>query len=115
MPEVKTFVYMDNVDIELTKIQLLSDYYQQRFNSLFSYISQALIGTILVTITLYYERVINIFNFSIIVIILTGVFFLAFRWIGSDYSNNIKNLAQLMAKVEKGEPLPSLEKLMKFS
>ena len=25
---------MDNTDIELTKIQLLSDYYQQRFNSL---------------------------------------------------------------------------------
>lgn len=102
-----------NREIELIKIQVLSEYYHSRFTFVSSIVVGGFIGIIVASMTLYYEGVINTLTFTVgssVALIVFGYFGL--NMIFKHYQADLVFVDKLLDCVQRGEPLPPIEQLM---
>jgi len=100
-----------NRDTELLKIQILADYYHSRFTTQASFLYGFIIAWAITFIALFYQKNIDIVIYYLSLLLgfisLGAFLYYAFK----DYSKKVNNIDGLIAKVNKGETLPSLEEL----
>jgi len=90
-------------------------------NAQFTFLAGGLIGILVLVLTLFYEGVFDVFGGRLLGLIpfaitLVGVFYAFSRILQSIKGQQIKYLSlvfELISKVEKGEPIPSLSELKK--
>jgi hypothetical protein len=108
-------------DCELQKIAIFDSHLQSHVNAQYTFLAGGLIGILLLVLTLFYEGAFDVFggNFLgliLFVIIIVGVFYAFRRILLSIKDLQTKYLSlvfDLISKVEKGEPIPSLSELQK--
>ena len=108
-------------DCELQKIAVFDSYLESNVNAQYTFLAGGLIGILVLVLTLFYEGVFDVFGgrfFGLIplAIILVGVFYAFWRILLSIKNQQTKYLSLvfgLISKVEKGEPIPSLNELEK--
>ena len=108
-------------DCELQKIAALRSYLEANVNAQFSFLAGGLIGILVLTITLFYDGVFDVFGgrllgFLLFALVLVGVFYAFSRILQSIKDQQTQNLSvifELISNVQKGEPLPSLPELKK--
>jgi hypothetical protein len=100
-----------NRDTELLKIQILADYYHSRFTTQASFLYGFIIAWGITFIALFYQKNIDmvIYTFSLSVGFIALGYFLYYAF--KDYSKKLNSVDELIAEVNKGEVLPSLEEL----
>jgi hypothetical protein len=108
-------------DCELQKIAVFNSYLEANVSAQFTFLAGGLIGILILGLTLFYEGVFDIFGgrfFGLVpfAIVLVGVFY-AFRrilrFIKDQQAKYLSLVFDLISKVEKGEPIPSLNELEK--
>ena len=108
-------------DCELQKIAVFNSYLEANVNAQFSFLAGGLIGTLVLVLTLFYEGVFDVFGGRFLgsipfAIIIVGIFY-AFRRIlqsiKDQQTTHLSIVFDLISKVEKGEPIPSLNELEK--
>jgi hypothetical protein len=108
-------------DCELQKIAVFNSYLEANVSAQFTFLAGGLIGILILGLTLFYEGVFDIFGgrfFGLVpfAIVLVGVFY-AFRrilrFIKDQQAKYLSLVFDLIIKVEKGEPIPSLNELEK--
>jgi len=108
-------------DSELHKIIVFNDYMLADVNARFTFLAGGLIGVLVLVLTMFYEGVFDIFGgrfWGLIpfAVVLAGIFYGFSRILQSIKSLEARNLSlvfDLISKVEKGEPIPSLNELQK--
>jgi hypothetical protein len=108
-------------DIELQKIAVFESYLQTQVNTQYTFLAGGLIGILVLVFSLFYEGVFDVFGGRYLgsipfVIILVGIFYAFSRILQSIKDQQTKYLSlifELISKVEKGEPIPSLNELEK--
>ena len=108
-------------DCELQKIATFRSYLEADVNAQFTFLAGGLIGILVLVITLFYEGVFDVFGGSLLgfipfFVVLVGVFYAFSRILQSIRSQQSRHLSlifDLIGKVEKGEPIPSLSELLK--
>ena len=88
-------------------------------NAKISFLAGGLIGILILVITLFYEGVFDVFGGRLLglvpfAVVLAGVFYAFSRILRSIKDQETRNLSlifDLISKVEKGEPIPSLAEL----
>ena len=106
---------------ELHKIAVFNSYLEANVNAQFNFLAGGLIGILILVLTLFYEGVFDVFGGRFLglipfAIILVGVFYAFSRILQSIKDQQTKCLSlvfDLISKVEKGEPIPSLNELEK--
>lgn len=108
-------------DCELQKISALNGYLEANVNAQFTFLAGGLIGILVLVLTLFYEGVFDVFGGRLLgliplAIVLVGVFY-AFnhilQLIKGQQTKHLSLIFDLISKVEKGEPIPSLNELKK--
>jgi uncharacterized protein YacL len=108
-----------NRDIDLQKIQILSDDFQAYFNVGASIGVGGLIGLLILALTAYYNKQFSsdvMTNLYLTLIAVVGVyilFFVLIKFLDKRSNEFLAFVDKLQAKVEKGENLPLLTKLKK--
>jgi hypothetical protein len=108
-------------DCELQKIAIFDSHLQSHVNAQYTFLAGGLIGILLLVLTLFIEGAFDVFGGSFLglvpfAIILVGVFYAFRRILQSIQNQQTKHLSlvfDLIRKVEKGEPIPSLNELEK--
>jgi hypothetical protein len=108
-------------DCELQKIAVFDSYLEDNVNAQYTFLAGGLIGILVLVLTLFYEGVFDVFGGRFLglisfAIILVGVFYAFKRILQSIKDQQTKYLSlvfDLISKVEKGEPIPSLNELEK--
>ena len=108
-------------DIELQKIAVFEGFLQTNVNAQYTFLAGGLIGILVLVLTLFYEGVFDLFGGRIagvipFLIVLVGTFYTFSRILKSIKRQQTKYLSlvfDLISKVEKGEPIPSLNELEK--
>jgi hypothetical protein len=108
-------------DCELQKIGAFRSYLEASVNAQFSFLAGGLIGILILVITLFYEGVFDVFGGRLLglvpfAVVLAGVFYAFSRILRSIKDQQTRHLSlifDLISKVEKGEPIPSLSELEK--
>jgi hypothetical protein len=108
-------------DCELQKIAVFEGYLSANVNAQYTFLAGGLIGILVLVLTLFYEGVFDVFGGRFLgliplAIILVGVFYANWRILQSIKDQQIKQLSlvfDLISKIEKGEPIPSLNELEK--
>ena len=108
-------------DCELQKIVAFGSYLEANVNAQYTFLAGGLIGILVLVLTLFYEGVFDVFGGRLLglipfAMILVGVFYANTRILQSINNQQIKHLSlvfDLISKVEKGEPIPSLNELEK--
>lgn len=108
-------------EIELQKIAVFNDYLQATVDPQYSFLAGGLIGILVLVFTLLYEGVFDVFGGRFLglipfTVILVGVFYTFSRILRSIKDQQTKYLSlifALISKVERGEPIPSLNELKK--
>jgi hypothetical protein len=106
-------------DIELQKLGAFRSYLDADVNAQFSFLAGGLIGVLILVITLFYEGVFDgfggrLFGLVPFAFILAGIFFAFSRILRSIKDQQTRHLSlifDLISKVEKEEPIPSLSEL----
>ena len=103
-----------NKDSDLLKIQILADYYQASFSFLGSIISGALIGLLVLAVTLRFENVFGDISYYVFI----GAIMLVFLFFGTrtirSYHSDLEKIDNLFIRVQNGETLPSITELRKI-
>jgi hypothetical protein len=111
---------MDKQDIEFQKVQILNDYFQTRVNALYSYVYGAIVGILVLMLTLYYNKVFDLLgnamaNLFFFIVILIGIGFVfksyLLKPVGKTHDEYLAVIDNLFLKVENGETLNSLSEL----
>ena len=102
-----------NKDSDLLKIQILADYYQASFSFLGSIVSGALIGLLVVAITLRFENVFSDIGYYVFLGIICPFFLFYGRRTYRSYYSDLEKIDKLFIRVQNGETLPSITELMK--
>ena len=108
-------------DCELHKIAVFNSYLEASVNAQFNFLAGGLIGILVLVLTLFYEGVFDVFGGRFLglipfAIILGGVFYAFSRILKSikDQQNRyLSFMFDLISKIERGEPIPSLNELEK--
>jgi hypothetical protein len=108
-------------DCELQKIAVFGSYLEANVNAQYTFLAGGLIGILVLVLTLFYEGVFDVFGGRLLgiipfTIILVGVFYANTRILQAINNQQIKHLSllfDLISKVEKEEPIPSLNELKK--
>ena len=108
-------------DCELHKIAVFNSYLEANVNAQFNFLAGGLIGILVLVLTLFYEGVFDVFGGRFLglipfAIVLLGVFYAFIRILQIIKDQQTKHLSlvfDLISKVEKGEPIPSLNELEK--
>jgi hypothetical protein len=108
-------------DCELQKIAVFDSYLVANVNAQYTFLAGGLIGILVLVLTLFYEGVFDVFGgrfWGLIpfAIVLVGVFYPFGRILQLIKDQQTKYLSlvfDLISKVEKGEPIPSLSELEK--
>jgi len=102
---------MTNQDIDLQKIQILESSYQGWFNFRVTIIGGGFIGGIILVATLFYETILPTYGAIIgYVIVFVGAFYMM-REMSKMHNDHITFVSGLMARMEKGEKLESIQEL----
>ena len=103
-----------NKDSDLLKIQILTDYYQASFSFFGSVVSGAIIGLLVVAITLRFENVFSDITYYIVlgVILIFASFYIT--RIYRSYHSDLEKIDNLFIRVQNGETLPSITELRKM-
>jgi hypothetical protein len=108
-------------DCELQKIAVFDSYLEANVNAQYTFLAGGLIGILVLVLTLFYEGVFDVFGgrfWGLIPfgVVLVGVFYAFRRILQSIKGQQTKYLSlvfDLISRVEKGEPIPSLNDLEK--
>ena len=108
-------------DCELQKIASFESHLQANINALYTFLAGGLIGILALVFTLYFGGVFDVFGgrllgFIPFAVVLVGVFYAFNRILQSIKDQQTRHLSlvfDLISKVEKGEPIPSLKELEK--
>ena len=108
-------------ETELQKIAVFSSYLEANVMSQYSFLAGGLIGILVLVLTLFYQGVFDLFGGRFLglfpfVIVLVGVFYVFSRILQFIKDQHVRYLSltfDLISKVEKGEPLPTLNELRK--
>jgi hypothetical protein len=108
-------------DCELHKIVIFDDYLVANINAQYTFLAGGLIGVLVLGLTLFYGGVFDVFGGRLLglipfAIILVGIFYAFSRILKSIKKKQAQYLSlifDLISKVEKGEPIPSLNELEK--
>jgi hypothetical protein len=103
-----------NKDSDLLKIQILADYYQASFNFLGSVVSGALIGLLVVAVTLRLENVLADISYYLLLGVILFFFLLYGRRTYGAYHSDLEKIDNLFIRVQNGETLPSITELRKI-
>jgi predicted transporter len=103
-----------NKDSDLLKIQILADYYQASFSFFGSVVSGAIIGLLVVAITLRLENVFSDITYYIVlgVILIFASFYIT--RIYRSYHSDLEKIDNLFIRVQNGETLQSITELRKM-
>ncbi len=102
---------MTREDIDLQKIQILESSYQGWFNFRVSYIAGGFIGVLVLVATLWFENILPAYGGIIgYGIVFVGAFYMVIE-MSKMHNDHIAFISSLVARVEKGEQLESIEKL----
>ena len=108
-------------DCELHKVIIFNSYLEANVNAQFTFLAGGLIGILVLVLTVFYEGVFDVFGgrflgFIAFAIVLIGVFYAFSRilqFIKKQQTEYLSLVFDLISKVEKGEPIPSLGVLEK--
>jgi hypothetical protein len=106
-------------DCELQKIAVFHSHLESNVNAQYSFLAGGLIGILVLVFTFFYGGVFDVFGGRFLglipfAIILVGVFYAFTRilqFIKNQQSKHLSLVFDLISKVEKGEPIPSLNEL----
>ena len=106
-------------DCELQKIAVFDSYLRDNVNAQYTFLAGGLIGILVLVLTLFYEGVFDVFGgrfWGLIpfALVLVGVFYafkLILQFIKDQQTKYLSLVFDLITKVEKGEPIPSLNEL----
>ena len=106
---------------EFHKIAAFNSYLEANVNSQFTFLAGGLIGILVLILTLFIEGVFDVFGGRFLgvvpfTIVLVGVFYAFSRilqFIKNQQTKYLSLIFDLIDKVEKGEPIPSLNELKK--
>ena len=105
---------MTQQDVDFQKIQVLSSSYQGWFSFKVSLIAGGIVGALILTATMYYQNIVNLYGAYLGYAIVT-VGALCFIWdIRKAHDEHISFINGLMLRIEKGEKLESIEELRKL-
>jgi len=102
-----------NKDSDLLKIQILADYYQASFSFLGSIVSGAVIGFLVVAITLRLENVFSDISYYGFLGVIFSFFLFYGRRTYRSYHSDLEKIDKLFIRVQNGETLPSITELRK--
>jgi hypothetical protein len=108
-------------DCELHKIAVFDDYLVANINAQHTFLAGGLIGILVLVLTLFYEGVLDVFvgrllgliPFAIVLVVVFYAFSRIMKSIKNQQTKNLSLVFDLISKVEKGEPIPSLNELQK--
>ena len=108
-------------DCELRKIAIFDSYLVANVNAQYTFLAGGLIGILVLDLTFFYEGVFDVFGGRFIGLIpftvtLIGLFYAFSRILWSIKGQQTKDLSlefDLINKIEIGEPIPSLNELIK--
>ncbi len=108
-------------ECELQKIAVFENYLNTAVNAQYSFLAGGLIGVLILVLTLFVGGVFDVFGgrvFALVpfAVLLAGIFYANYRILLSINSRHTKFNAlvfDLIARVEKGEPIPPLAELEK--
>jgi hypothetical protein len=108
-------------DCELQKIAVFHSYLGTHVNTQYSFLAGGLFGIMILVLTLFYEGAFDVFGGRFLglipfAIILVGVFYafnLMLQSIKDRQTRFLLLVFDLISRVEKGEPIPSLSELNK--
>ncbi len=108
-------------ECELQKIAVFESYLNTAINAQYSFLAGGLIGVLILVLTLYVGGVFDVFGGRLLglipfAVVLGGIFYANYRILLSINSRHTKFNAlvfDLIARVEKGEPIPPLAELQK--
>ncbi len=108
-------------ECELQKIAVYEAYLQTAVNAQYSFLAGGLIGVLILLLTLFIEGVFDVFGGRFLglipfAVVLIGVFYANYRILLSINNRQTKFNAlvfDLINRVERGEPIPSLDELEK--
>ncbi len=106
-------------DCELHKIAVFNSYLEANVNAQFNFLAGGLIGILVLVLTLLYQGVFDIFGGRLLglipfAIVLFGIFYafnVILKSIRNQQNKYLSLVFDLISKVEKNEPLPSLNEL----
>ncbi len=102
---------MTTQDIDLQKIQILESSYQGWFNFRVSYIAGGFIGVLILLATLWIENIVPAYVGIIsYVVVFVGAFYMIGE-MSKMHNDHIAFVSGLMARMEKGEKLESIQEL----
>lgn len=103
-----------NKDSDLLKIQILADYYQASFSFLGSIASGALIGLLVVVVTLRLENVLDGITYYLSLAVILAFLLFYGRRAYRSYHSDLEKIDKLFIRVQNGETLPSITELRKM-
>jgi Ca2+/Na+ antiporter len=102
-----------NRDAELLKIQILADYYHNKFTLMLSFLMTGLIGFAIAVLTLVFEGRITLVGYYLYLVVIFVPFSYWIYTNGKEYSENLNNVEGLLEQVDNGVALPSIRELKK--
>jgi len=103
-----------NRDTELLKIQVYADYCHSTFTSYVSFIFGGIIAFYVTIMGLFLQKTIDLTTYTLVAIVVV-VPFLIFMWVAyGGYHSCLNRVDELIEKVNKGEPLPSIKDIRKL-
>ena len=108
-------------DCELHKIAVFNSYFEANVDAQYTFLAGGLIGILVLVLTLFYEGVFDVFGgrflglvpFAIVLVVVFYAFRLILGFIKDQQTKYLSLVFDLISKVEKGEPIPSLNELQK--
>jgi hypothetical protein len=108
-------------ECELQKIEVFENYLNTSVNAQYSFLAGGLIGVLILVLTVFVEGVFDVFGGRLLglilfAVVLVGIFYANYRillLINSRHTKFNALIFDLINRVEKGEPIPSLDELEK--
>lgn len=100
-------------DIDLVKIQILDSNFQSWFTFRASILAGGTIGLLILVGTLYYEMVMGDIVFYFFTVLIGAIMIIGIRSLANSRDRHLDFINNLLAKIEEGKQLPSLNELEK--
>jgi len=112
--DVIAIVVRLNRDIELQKIQIFSDYFETRFNFLFSILAAIFPSSIIAALGFYYAGFLDLVGYILAITIVSLISLYGMSYLSRKHDELLEIIDEMFEQVEKGEGLPSLGEIRKM-
>jgi len=100
-------------DTELLKIQTYADYCNAEFSSASSYTLGIIVAYYISLMGFYLQKIIDLGTYYVVLVLPLPVFVVLLWFVYRAHSRKLSRVDKLIGKLNKGEPIPSIEDMIK--